>query len=85
MITEEAFQNLKHGDRVRVVSEWPQHSCVYRDCDGEMDCWLGKVLTVDYVLNGYVLRCMENSWGWNRFCFDSVISAVEPVGVAELI
>lgn len=37
----------KVGDKVRIVSEWHNGCC--QDDSGEIDKWLGKVMTVRYV------------------------------------
>lgn len=85
MISVKAFQNLKRGDKVRVVSKWPSNGSAYQSSNGEMDCWLGKVITVDYVPDLYSMRCIENHWAWTRPAIDCILPAVEPVGIEVLI
>lgn len=64
----------KVGDKVRIVSEWGE-GC-YQNLDGEMDKWLGKVMTirsVDNVRLRYTMREDKNEhhglgWFWNENC-----------------
>lgn len=37
----------KVGDKVRIVSKWGK-GC-FQNCEGRMDKWLGKIMTVRYV------------------------------------
>ena len=45
--SEENKMKYKVGDKVRIVSEWGKGCC--QSLNGEMDKWLGKVMTVRYV------------------------------------
>lgn len=62
----------KIGDKVRIVSEWGE-GC-YQNQDGEMDKWLGKVMTVRDVgstLYEMVEDIEDNKWGgwvWTENC-----------------
>ena len=88
-MTKCEFTSLKEGDKVRIVSEWPEDNSAYENDQGLMDCWLGKIMTIDYAPRGgdSFASCVEDAgrWGWNRFAIDCILPAVEPVGIEVLI
>lgn len=62
----------KVGDKVRIVSEWHNGCC--QDDSGEIDKWLGKVMTVRYV-GKLLYRMVEDTkdndgegWLWTENC-----------------
>ena len=62
----------KVGDKVRIVSEWHNGCC--QDDSGEIDKWLGKVMTVRYV-GKLLYRMVEDAkdndgegWLWTENC-----------------
>ena len=66
----------KVGDKVRIVSEWGK-GC-YQNSNGEMDKWLGKVMTVRDV-GATTYRMVEdtedNDWGgwyWKENCIEGL-------------
>lgn len=91
MITEKAFFSLKPGDKVRVAKDIGSNERAY--ATNTMEQLEGRIVTVKQSCpafhigsyNDSYITIEELGWCWTRFCFDSVISAVEPVGVAELI
>ena len=87
-MTECEFISLKKGDKVRIVSEWPEDGRAYENSQGLMDCWLGKIMTIAYAPgeNNFFAYCVEDKgqWGWNRFAFDSKAYA-SPIGIEEMI
>lgn len=65
------------GDRVKIVSEWDDYT--EENSDGQMDHWLGQVMTVREI-RGNRLKMVEDKdelngdgWYWNVFCIDYVI------------
>ena len=86
VISQEEFDNLQPGDKVRVVSEWNDHSC--ENCHGYMDKYLGMVVTVEGFRYGSVQIEEDKNdphqrWSWGRHCFCEVISPKEYVGASE--
>ena len=66
----------KVGDKVRIVSEWGEGCC--QNLNGEMDKWLGKVMTVRGVV-ATTYRMVEdiedNDWGgwyWKENCIEGL-------------
>ena len=66
----------KVGDKVRIVSEWGK-GC-WQNLNGEMDKWLGKVMTVRRV-GATTYRMVEdtedNDWGgwvWKENCIEGL-------------
>lgn len=61
----------KVGDKVRIVSEW-RKGC-YQNPTGEMDKWLGKVMTIrsiEYDISCYRMvedECEHSCSGWYWF------------------
>lgn len=62
----------KVGDKVRIVSEW-SNGC-YQNIKGEMDKWLGKVMTVKSI-DGMFYKMVEDAedntrygWFWSENC-----------------
>ena len=49
-MTQEEFSTLKPGDKVRIAKEKTGDNW---NREGEMDKWLGEVMTVREVLNGW--------------------------------
>ena len=63
-MSEENKMRYKVGDKVRIVSKWGEGCC--HSQNGEMDKWLGKVMTVRYVgikLYRMVEDIEDNEWG----------------------
>lgn len=63
----------KVGDKVRIVSKWGGRC--WQNLDGEMDKWLGKVMTVRYVDEHWGYKMQEDErehdgcgWYWNINC-----------------
>lgn len=91
MITEKAFFSLKPGDKVRVAKDIGSNERAY--AGDLMKQFAGRIVTVKQsglgrhigLYNDSYILIEECGGYWTRFCFDYVISAVEPVGVAELI
>lgn len=50
-MTQEEFSTLKPGDKVRIAKEKTGFGW---NCEGLMDKWMGEVMTVREVLNGWV-------------------------------
>ena len=71
-MSEENKMRYKVGDKVRIVSKWGEGCC--HSQNGEMDKWLGKVMTVRYVgikLYRMVEDIEDNEWGgwaWTENC-----------------
>ena len=65
--SEENKMKYKVGDKVRIVSKWGK-GC-FQNPNGEMDKWLGKIMTVRYVgikLYKMVEDIKDNEWsGWD--------------------
>lgn len=67
-MTEKEFNKLKPGDKVRIVSERVDGM----NMSGEMDKWLGKVMTVRGRWNEYSIQMEEDKneniggWLWGR-------------------
>ena len=58
----------KVGDKVRIVSKRTTNMDAY----GKMDCWLGKVMTIEKVLDeDHCYRMKEDGHSW--FWFDNMI------------
>ena len=70
--SEENKMKYKVGDKVRIVSKWGK-GC-FQSPNGEMDKWLGKIMTVRYVgikLYKMVEDIKDNEWGgwvWSENC-----------------
>lgn len=104
MISESDFDSLKPGDKVKIVDEWlPKEDeyDVWGPCgeneNGEMDCWLGKIMTVkehsgreilmeeDDGENHHVWYGEPTGWYWNRYCIDRILGKETSIGLEELI
>lgn len=87
-MTKYEFTSLKEGDKVRIVSEWPEDGSAYENDQGLMDCWLGKIMTIDYAPgeDEEFAYCVEDAgrWCWSRFALDSKVYA-NPIGIEEMI
>lgn len=91
MITHDEFKSLQPGDRVRIVSSWTTGQ---QALGGEMDHWLGKVMTIKYGLRGDAVRMVEDEgertfaeesnysgWFWYEGMIDEIVDdAVETLG-----
>lgn len=66
-MNKQQFENLKVGDKVRIVSV---KECRNWNDNGLMDKWLGKIMTVR-MHNGYTIKMVEDQkeWsdGWNWY------------------
>lgn len=80
-------RNLQPGDKIRIVSEFDK-DCLANE-GGEMDIWLGKVLTVSQVLHdentpeefAWCVNCRETDsidpfkrWYWYPAAIEEVVS-----------
>lgn len=94
MISEELFNSLKVGDKIKIVDEWPPNHEAHNVFS--MNKWLGKVVTVRETMiadirDGPVyLHIHEDKhdgggWYWNRYCIDEVLTYYSTVGLEELI
>lgn len=70
---EEQKMKYKVGNKVRIVSKWGE-GC-YQNLNGEMDKWLGKVMTVRIIDDGGDYGMQEDKaenygrgWHWNDNC-----------------
>jgi hypothetical protein len=53
----------KVGDKVKIVDKWTDGCC--QNQHGDMDCWLGKTMTISHVRNGYYGMQEDcNKWLW---------------------
>ena len=84
MINTDEFVSLRPGDRVRIVSEWGEHTC--ENSMGLMDKWLGQIMTVREVLDRHNVGMEEDigdrdvsgrGWWWNRFCIEEIVEERE--------
>lgn len=75
------LKELKPGDRVKIVDEWTD-MCMASSL-GEMDHWLGKVMTVRSVNSVYAMmiedegECegqYEGHWYWFEPAIDCIVS-----------
>lgn len=101
MINEFDFESLKPGDKVKIVDAWlpkEDEDGAWGPCneneEGEMDHWLGKVMTVREVSNfSNDVRMVEDihegiytdGWYWNRYCIDEILGKETAIGLEELI
>lgn len=78
MISRDEYIDLKPGDRVQIVSSWGPGCC--QNIYGEMDCWLGQVMTVSS--RGPSLTMVEDNgrWAWNDSCIEKILGW-EPIKV----
>lgn len=64
----------KVGDKVRIISKWPEDGSAHQNPFGKMDSWLGKVMTIDEVSGGYYLMREDKGerprggWAWRESC-----------------
>lgn len=60
--------NYKVGDKVRIVDHW-SNGCG-QNADGEMDEWLGKVMTIHSINSwgSYHMKEDYGRWSWNNRC-----------------
>ena len=103
MISYTLFESLRPGDKVKIIDAWlPKKDESYalgpcnENINGEMDHWLGKIMTVKSHL-GSSVRMEEDSeenwhgygeptgWYWNRCCIDEIIGKETAIGLEELI
>lgn len=71
------IRDIVVGDRVKIVSEWDDYTG--ENSDGEMDQWLGQIMTVREI-RGNRLKMVEDreelfgdGWFWNAHCIDYVV------------
>lgn len=78
MITLKEYNDIKPGDRVQIVSSWSPGCC--ENMRGEMDCWLGQVMTVSS--HGSYMTMVEDEgiWAWNYRCIEKILGR-EPIRV----
>lgn len=67
----------KVGDKVRIVDHW-NDEC-YQNFDGEMDKWLGKVMTIASMTSWGSYRMKEDNcrWSWNDYAIAGLAEDVE--------
>lgn len=75
-MTQEEFSTLKPGDKVRIVKEKTGFGW---NCDGGMDKWLGKVMTVKKRKDCFDSECLkmeedksewDDGWSWSPEMID---------------
>ena len=74
VLSTREFENLKSGDKVRVIPFWNSNSG--QNLDGYMDKYLGCVVTISkHNSLASLLRIVEDdgNWSWNRHCFCEII------------
>lgn len=80
------ISTLCTGDKVRIVSKWG-YGC-YENLDGEMDKYLGKIMTVKSVDTDTV-RMFEDGeeWYWYPDAIDDIVDEcdAEPATQEELL
>lgn len=78
MITIDEYLALKPGDQVQIVSSWGP-GCG-QNIYGEMDCWLGQIMTVSSC--SPVMEMVEDNgrWLWNNRCIERILGR-EPIKV----
>lgn len=71
----------KIGDKVRIVDKWPKDGSACQNHEGQMDKWLGKVMTIREVRptsyrmeedkkdRGFFL----SGWAWNEACIAGLV------------
>lgn len=69
--------NYKVGDKVRIVDHWNDDCC--QSADGEMDKWLGKVMTIASMTSWGSYRMKEDNcrWSWNDYAIAGLAEDVE--------
>lgn len=74
------IQCLSPGMKVKIVDEWSPNC--HRNPDGNMDKYLGRIVTILEVLNDFATieedtgdgpRHQEGHWRWNKYCFDYIV------------
>ena len=79
MITPEEYNDIKPGDQVQIVSSWGPGCC--QNTQGEMDCWLGQIMTVSWHGPGSMMMVEDNgNWVWNYRCIEKILGR-EPIKV----
>lgn len=75
------ISTLAPGMRVKIVDEWGLRCQQNRD--GEMDRYLGAIVTVAEIHDGYIFieeDVLENDggpWYWNAYCLDRVVDEID--------
>ena len=99
MIEEDMFSTIKPGDIVLIVNEWDDEGRCKENEDGNMDHWLGKIMTVKeheprtYAYEEPFLKMVEDQdegifgggWFWNRYCVERILNKEPAIGIEELI
>lgn len=78
MITPEEYNDIKPGDQVQIVSSWGPGCC--QNLHGEMDCWLGQIMTVSSCGPGMEMVEDDGRWIWNYRCIERILGR-EPIKV----
>ncbi len=73
------LSNAKPGMKAKIVDQWVP-GCG-QNCDGDMDKYLGMIVTVRYVSSDFRYIKIEEDrgdrggygWVWNQKCFDYLI------------
>ena len=75
------------GDKVKIVDKWNEHT--YQNRDGEMDKWLGKVMTIreitpwgSYFMEEDETEHCGTGWLWNDACIEG-LAKVNKFNVGE--
>jgi len=64
-------EELKPGATVKIVDRWD--GFVGQNLSGDMDCWLGKIMTIlsgDIINNRFSMIEDGGRWVWNSRMFD---------------
>lgn len=80
-MTREEFKYLQVGDQVRIVSEWNDNSG--EASNGEMDHWLGQVMTIRYIdsiearMEEDIEELCGEGWHWYPAAIESVVTEAD--------
>ena len=83
-----SLDDLRAGDVVKIVDQWC-HEC-YENPDGEMDHWLGELMTVSEVYDEYV-RMVEDDgefcgdgWDWFPNAIEGIVCSIDDEEMEEI-
>ena len=74
------MKDLRVGDRVKIVDGWNAYTS--ENSAGKMDKWLGAVMTVKEIYDGFCIMKEDQNdrtgffhgWSWNKYCIDCIVS-----------